>query len=78
MEIFVKHNGEIVDLIHYMPFDEEHGFHKTREELLLIGSFVNEIKEPEPREGYRAKPYWDDEKKEVYYKYFEVLNNYQL
>lgn len=74
MKKFIRTNGDRVELIHYMPFDQENGLGKTEKELLQEGYLVDEIPEPEPKSGYVPKPFWDDLNKKVYYKYFEKNN----
>ena len=74
MKKFIRTNGKKIELIHYMPFDKEHGFGKTEQELLQEGHLVDEIPEPENREGYIAKPCWDDINKKIYYEYIEATN----
>lgn len=48
--IFIQTNDDqSISLIHYMPFDEKYGLHKTEKELLEIGYLVNTV--PEKYEG---------------------------
>ena len=75
MKKLVIHEGKNIQLIHYMPFDEKEGFGKTEEELKKMGSLVDNIPEPEHIEGYFAKSFWDEDKKEVYYEYFEIVDD---
>lgn len=60
-----------VKFTHYMPFDETHGLGKTKEELLKEGYLVDEVPEPEFRESYIAKRYYDKEKNKIYYEYIK-------
>lgn len=43
----------------YVPFDDTFGEHKTREELLQIGYFVDEIPIPGYKKGYITKQYFN-------------------
>ena len=65
---FLKLEGNKVTLIHNMPFDETHGFHKTEEELLRDGILLDEVPEPENIDGKIALPYYTPEKG-LYYEY---------
>lgn len=76
---YLQLDGEKVTLIHNMPFDSVHGFHKSEAELLKTGILVDEVPEPEIMEGkialpmynvikgfyyaYEEKPLTDEEKK---------------
>lgn len=75
MKKLIIHEGKKITVIHYQPFDSVNGIAKTEEEALKIGELVEEIPEPEKREGYYAKPLWDETKKEVYYEYIEMLDD---
>lgn len=72
MKKFIKHEQNKITLIHYQPFDKKNGLGKTEEELLQEGILVNEIPQPEKREGYYASAFWDNDKKEIYFKYFLI------
>lgn len=42
--IYIKFDKNfIVNYIHYMPFHEIHGLHKTKEELLKDGKLIDDI-----------------------------------
>lgn len=41
--IFVRRNGEKIDFIHYMPFDNKHGLGKTKEQLKQEGILVEQL-----------------------------------
>lgn len=64
-------NSNIVELVHYKPFDELYGLGKTKEELLQDGFFVDYIPEPEQIKGKTAvlKANLDD--KILYYEYVD-------
>lgn len=70
--IFVKINSEnIVEYVHYHPFDETHGLGKTEEELLSEGLLVESIPEPDENgKGYILKYNPDD--KSFYYEYYDL------
>jgi len=61
--------GLRVGFIHHKPFDEKDGLRKTEEELLQIGALVDEIPEPEQREGKIPVMYYNPETNTVYYEY---------
>lgn len=52
--IYLKLNQNDVESVHYMPFDEEYGLGKTKEELESEGVLVSSIPEPENRQGKSA------------------------
>jgi hypothetical protein len=66
-------NGDYeVGLIHYMPFDKEHGMGKTEEELLQIGVLVDEIPYPTPQEGKGHKLIYNENTGTVRIEYFDI------
>jgi len=71
MKKFIQHQGKKVTLIHYMPFDEVHGFHKSEEELLQMGELVDEVPEPEIKPGFYAEPRYDELTKTIFYEYIK-------
>ncbi|WP_415782993.1 hypothetical protein, partial [Bacillus manliponensis] len=70
--IYIKYSstGEI-ELIHSTPFHPELGLGKTKEELEKEGFFVNEILEPEHREGKVAILKCNVTTKTLYYLYVD-------
>lgn len=72
--IFITVNNEnVVDFMHYMPFDNEHGLGKTKEELEIEG-FLIETKPqiPENQEGKQATLCFDRTALSFYYKYVDM------
>ena len=61
--------GLRVGFIHHKPFDEKDGLGKTEEELLQIGALVDEIPEPEQKDGKIPVMYYDPENNKIYYEY---------
>lgn len=41
--IYIQTTNEVVTFIHYMPFDETYGMHKTEKELKATGFLVDAI-----------------------------------
>ena len=78
MKKFIKHNDKYIELIHYKPFDKKEGLGKTEEELLQIGALVDEIVEPENKEGFFAKPFYDKKTNTVYFEYLELPKTYEI
>ena len=76
--IFVKLGQEFspgkytIELIHYCPFDEEHGLGKTEEELRTMGELVKEIPEPEIIEGKVSTLIFDKTTGQFYYEYSDA------
>lgn len=70
--VYVKLNeSNDIQFIHYMPFDSEHGFGKTKEELETEGGvFVELVPEPENRPG-KAPVLKYSEEKGLYYEYVD-------
>lgn len=68
MKKFIQVDGERVLLIHNMPFDPVNGMGKTEAELLTMGYLLDDIPDPEQREGKIALPYYSPEKG-FYYAY---------
>lgn len=80
--IFIKtnENGKVT-YTHYFPFDEQHGFNKSREELELEGVLVNNIPEPETVNNQLPVLYYDSILKEFRYEYEDIppeLNDLEL
>ena len=75
MKKIIIHEGKNIELIHYKPFDKKHGFGLPEDKLKKLGSLVDNVAEPEKREGYYAKAFWDENKKEVYYEYIEIVDD---
>ena len=61
-----------ITFVHRMPFDPINGLGQTRDELLKTGLFIQFYKEPTMKLGKRAIPYYDYEKKEVFYEYESI------
>ncbi|URN85887.1 hypothetical protein [Acetobacterium wieringae] len=53
-------DSNLVELIHYKPFDKNYGLGKTEEELGLEGFLVESIPEPEEIEGKIAVMYYTE------------------
>lgn len=70
--IFLRVDGKKVTTIHYMPFDEQHGLGKTKEELEQEGILVDEIPEPEQIEGKYPVLHCNPETKELWYEYEDI------
>ncbi|MGE7836475.1 hypothetical protein [Viridibacillus arvi] len=69
--VFIKiSKGNNIDYIHYMPFDDTHGLHKSEEDLLQEGILVDFIQEPERIEG--KSPVLKYNSTELYYDYEDV------
>ncbi len=58
-----------VGLIHNMPFDPVHGLRKSEEELRQIGVLVEDLPQPEIKEGKIAVLYCNPATQEVWYEY---------
>lgn len=77
--IFVKLGQEVspgkytIELIHYCPFDEEHGLGKTEEELRTMGELVEEIPEPEIIKGKVPNLIFDKTAGRLYYEYYDEM-----
>lgn len=71
MKKFIALDGNRVMLTHSMPFDPIEGLGKTEAELSKMGVLLDEIPDPEEREGYTALPYYTPEKG-YYYEYKPV------
>lgn len=41
--IYIQTTNEVVTFVHYMPFDETYGMHKTEKELKATGFLVDAI-----------------------------------
>lgn len=66
----VEGNKYRVGLVHNMPFDPEHGFHKSIEELEQMGVLVEDVPEPYIPEGKQiAGLFVNPVTKEVWYEY---------
>lgn len=70
-EVYIRADKKtrVVTFVHRRPFDPVHGLGETRENLAKTGFFVDEYPEPETTIGKRAIPYYDHERKKVYYEY---------
>ena len=58
MKKYIQLDGNKVTLIHNLPFDPVDGLGKTETELLQTGVLLEEIPEPEQRQGKIALPYY--------------------
>ena len=58
--------------IHHMPFHEQYGLGKTKEELEKEGILVDSIPEPEQIEGKSAVLYCNPTKTELWYEYEDI------
>lgn len=58
-----------VNNIHHMPFDEEHGFHKTQEELEVDGILIEALPEQTFQEGKYGILYCDPATGAAWYEY---------
>jgi hypothetical protein len=72
--IFVKVNNEnnVVEFVHYHPFDEKYGLGKTVEELQAEGMLVDSIPEPVAQEGKGHILKYNPSDKTFYYEYFDL------
>jgi hypothetical protein len=61
-----------IGMVHYMPFDEVDGLHKTKEELEVEGILINEIPQPNAVEGKSANMFWNPVDKCVFYEYADI------
>lgn len=62
-----------IESVHYMPFDEKYGLHKTQEELLQNGYLVDAMPPENPPEGYQVnKLLFNSETQTISYEYAEV------
>lgn len=64
--------NNIIECIHRAPFDPTNGLQMTRDELERTGVFVNDVPEPEMRDGYRAVAKYNSDTKSVYYDYVSI------
>lgn len=70
--IFLRVENEVVTFKHFMPFDEEYGLDKTKKELEQEGVLVEEIPEPEEKEGKNAILHCNPGTKELWYEYEDI------
>ena len=61
--------GLRIGFVHYRPFDEKVGMNLPEETLRQMGALVDEIPEPEQREGKIPVMYYNPETNIVYYEY---------
>ncbi len=61
--------GLRIGFVHYKPFDEKVGMNLPEETLRQMGALVDEIPEPEQREGKIPVMYYNPETNTVYYEY---------
>lgn len=75
--IFITLGNKITDekypinFVHYMPFDEINGLHKTREELEQEGYLIDSIPELETPEGKVPVLFFNPTTKTVFYEYVD-------
>ena len=62
MKKFITVDGERVMLIHNMPFDPVNGMGKTEEELSKMGILLDNIPDPEIKEGKIPVPHYNKQK----------------
>lgn len=62
MKKFITVDGERVMLIHNMPFDPVNGLGKTEEELSKMGVLLENIPDPEIKEGKIPVPHYNAQK----------------
>ena len=61
-----------VGFIHYMPFDEVNGMHKTIDELIAMGCLVEELPEEQHIQGKESKLFFNPVDKVVWYEYEDI------
>ena len=74
---YLQLDGEKVKFVHYKPFDQKHGLHKTEAELTKTGVLVDEIPQPEAIDGKAAVMCYNAEKG-VYYIYEDVTESVSI
>ncbi|MHB9946429.1 hypothetical protein CF095_13710 [Clostridium botulinum] len=63
--------------MHFYPFDEVYGLHKSREEIEKEGGvFIEKIPEPERIKGKSSSRYWNPKTKKIFYEY-EDISDYE-
>ncbi|GAA0082419.1 MULTISPECIES: hypothetical protein [Clostridium] len=75
LEAFEKITDEKYKIksIHFMPFDEIYGLHKSKEEIEREGGvFIEEIPEPEKIKGKSSSRYWNPKTKKIFYEYEDI------
>ncbi|WP_291581407.1 hypothetical protein [Clostridium sp. UBA6640] len=66
-----KNRNKLVTLMHAEPFDEEHGRHKSEEELRKTGILIEDIpKAYPPNKGMIWDLFYNEEDKTFLYEYF--------
>ncbi|NFM47521.1 hypothetical protein FDB72_15575 [Clostridium botulinum] len=65
----IEENKIKAKFIHYMPFDNVYGLHKTKEELEQEGILIENIPEPKYIENKQAIMYWNPVDKQIFYEY---------
>ncbi|EQB4335412.1 hypothetical protein ACYJ2V_001099 [Clostridium botulinum] len=68
----IEENKIRAKFIHYMPFDNVYGLHKTKEELEQEGILIENIPEPKYIENKQAIMYWEPVNKQIFYEYEDV------
>ena len=68
---FIRTEGTKITFTHFMPFDEQYGMGKTEEELLKEGYLIDEIPDPEQKEGKTAEAHYTPERG-YYYEYIDT------
>jgi hypothetical protein len=61
--------NETVKYIHYMPLDDSYGLGKSEEELKETGYLVDEIPEPQIKEGFISIAKYNKKENKVWYEY---------
>ncbi|APH23809.1 hypothetical protein [Clostridium botulinum] len=68
----IEENKIKAKFIHYMPFDNVYGLHKTKEELEQEGILIENIPEPKYIENKQAIMYWNPADKQIFYEYEDI------
>lgn len=72
-KVFIKYDEEgKVYYTHYMPFDLEHGLHKSIEELEKEGTLVDKFIEPEVPENQMVITKYNSQNNSVYFEFIEI------
>ncbi|HID0823936.1 hypothetical protein HYH70_11280 [Clostridium botulinum] len=71
----IEENKIKAKFMHYMPFDNVYGLHKTKEELEQERILIENIPEPKYIENKQAIMYWNPADKQIFYEYEDVLKS---
>ncbi len=75
LEKFTKITDEkyIINSIHFYPFDDVYGLHKSKEEIENEGGvFIDNIPEPKKIEGKLPSRYWNPKTQKIFYEFEDV------